>query len=59
MNTEKYSLERIHFGGCFIRGHAVTITTPSLLVRHSVLEQEDEAGLKRALPVFLRHEGFL
>ncbi|KAF9469701.1 type II pantothenate kinase [Collybia nuda] len=51
MNAEKYSLDRIYFGGCFIRGHAATITTLSYAIRFW------SKGTKRA--VFLRHEGFL
>jgi len=51
MNAEKYGLERIYFGGCFIRGHAATIATLSYAIRFW------SKGTKRAL--FLRHEGFL
>ncbi|EJT99965.1 fumble [Dacryopinax primogenitus] len=51
MNAEKYNLERIYFGGCFIRGHAATIATLSYAIRFW------SKGSKRAL--FLRHEGFL
>ncbi|KAG9313968.1 fumble [Chiua virens] len=51
MNAEKYGLDRICFGGCFIRGHATTITTLSYAIRFW------SKGKKRAL--FLRHEGFL
>jgi len=51
MNAEKYNLERIYFGGCFIRGHAATIGTLSYAIRFW------SKGKKRAL--FLRHEGFL
>ncbi|KAJ6623137.1 fumble [Mycena sp. CBHHK59/15] len=51
MNAEKYNLQRIYFGGCFIRGHAATITTLSYAIRFW------SKGTKRAL--FLRHEGFL
>ncbi|KAF8433519.1 fumble [Boletus edulis BED1] len=51
MNAEKYGLDRIYFGGCFIRGHATTITTLSYAIRFW------SKGKKRAL--FLRHEGFL
>ncbi|KZT57812.1 fumble [Calocera cornea HHB12733] len=51
MNAEKYNLERIYFGGCFIRGHAATIATLSYAIRYW------SKGSKRAL--FLRHEGFL
>lgn len=51
MNAEKYNLERIYFGGYFIRGHAATIATLSYAIRFW------SKGTKRAL--FLRHEGFL
>lgn len=51
MNAEKYNLDRIYFGGCFIRGHAATIGTLSYAIRFW------SKGTKRAL--FLRHEGFL
>ncbi|EAU92614.1 pantothenate kinase [Coprinopsis cinerea okayama7 len=51
MNAEKYGLDRIYFGGCFIRGHAATIATLSYAIRFW------SKGSKRAL--FLRHEGFL
>ncbi|KAF8640968.1 hypothetical protein AX17_000614 [Amanita inopinata Kibby_2008] len=51
MNAEKYNLDRIYFGGCFIRGHAATIATLSYAIRFW------SKGTKRA--VFLRHEGFL
>ncbi|KAI0049286.1 fumble [Auriscalpium vulgare] len=51
MNAEKYGLDRIYFGGCFIRGHAATIATLSYAIRFW------SKGTKRAL--FLRHEGFL
>ncbi|KAF9486509.1 fumble [Pholiota conissans] len=51
MNAEKYNLDRIYFGGSFIRGHAATIATLSYAIRFW------SKGTKRAL--FLRHEGFL
>ncbi|KDQ63195.1 hypothetical protein JAAARDRAFT_168764 [Jaapia argillacea MUCL 33604] len=51
MNADQYNLDRIYFGGCFIRGHAATIGTLSYAVRFW------SKGTKRAL--FLRHEGFL
>ncbi|KAM6498622.1 pantothenate kinase [Amanita muscaria] len=51
MNAEKYKLDRIYFGGCFIRGHPATIATLSYAIRFW------SKGTKRAL--FLRHEGFL
>lgn len=51
MNAEKYGLDKIYFGGCFIRGHAATVTTLSYAIRFW------SRGKKRAL--FLRHEGFL
>ncbi|KAF8899209.1 type II pantothenate kinase [Infundibulicybe gibba] len=45
MNAEKYNLDRIYFGGCFIRGTVNPVETSPC------------KGTKRA--VFLRHEGFL
>ncbi|KAH9929742.1 fumble-domain-containing protein [Fomitopsis serialis] len=51
MNAEKYNLERIYFGGFYIRGHAATISTLSYAIRFW------SKGTKRAM--FLRHEGFL
>ncbi|KAF8323387.1 pantothenate kinase [Clavulina sp. PMI_390] len=51
MNAEKYGLERIYFGGCFIRGHAATVSTLSYAIRFW------SKGTKKAM--FLRHEGFL
>ncbi|THH19583.1 hypothetical protein EW146_g1626 [Bondarzewia mesenterica] len=51
MNAEKYGLDRIYFGGYFIRGHPATIATLSYAIRFW------SKGTKRAL--FLRHEGFL
>ncbi|CDZ96789.1 Pantothenate kinase PanK and related proteins [Phaffia rhodozyma] len=51
MNAEKYDLDRIYFGGCFIRGHPATISTLSYAIRFW------SKGTKRAM--FLRHEGFL
>jgi len=51
MNAEKYGLDRIYFGGCYIRGHPATISTLSYAIRFW------SKGTKRAL--FLRHEGFL
>lgn len=51
MNAEKHNLDRIYFGGGFIRGHATTISTLSYAIRFW------SKGTKRAL--FLRHEGYL
>ncbi|KDN52105.1 fumble-domain-containing protein [Tilletiaria anomala UBC 951] len=51
MNAEKYDLDRIYFGGCFIRGHRSTISTLSYAIRFW------SKGTKRAF--FLRHEGYL
>lgn len=51
MNAEKHNLDRIYFGGCFIRGHSATISTLSYAIRFW------SKGTKRAL--FLRHEGYL
>jgi pantothenate kinase len=51
MNAEKHNLDHIYFGGCFIRGHAATISTLSYAIRFW------SKGTKKAL--FLRHEGYL
>lgn len=51
MNAEKHNLDRIYFGGGFIRGHAATISTLSYAIRFW------SKGKKRAL--FLRHEGYV
>ncbi|EIW66732.1 hypothetical protein TREMEDRAFT_40740 [Tremella mesenterica DSM 1558] len=51
MNAAKYNLDRVFFGGCFIRGHAATISTLSYAIRFW------SKGTMRAC--FLRHEGFL
>ncbi|CBQ71538.1 related to pantothenate kinase [Sporisorium reilianum SRZ2] len=51
MNAEKYNLDRIYFGGCFIRGHQATISTLSYAIRFW------SKGTKHAF--FLRHEGYL
>ncbi|PWN52981.1 fumble-domain-containing protein [Violaceomyces palustris] len=51
MNAEKFNLDRIYFGGCFIRGHQATISTLSYAIRFW------SKGTKRAF--FLRHEGYL
>lgn len=51
LNAEKHGLDRIYFGGCFIRGHAATISTLSYAIRFW------SQGKKRAF--FLRHEGYL
>ena len=51
MNAEKHNLHDIYFGGCFIRGHAATVSTLSYAIRFW------SKGTKRAL--FLRHEGYL
>ncbi|GFZ45449.1 pantothenate kinase [Saitozyma sp. JCM 24511] len=51
MNAAKYGLDRVFFSGCFIRGHAATISTLSYAIRFW------SKGTMRAC--FLRHEGFL
>lgn len=51
MNAAKYGLDKVYFGGCFIRGHAATISTLSYAIRFW------SKGTMRAC--FLRHEGFL
>ena len=71
MNAEKYHLDRIYFGGCFIRGascnrslHGAVISYAYGLPGHaatistlSYAIRFWSKGTKRAL--FLRHEGFL
>lgn len=70
MNAEKYNLERIYFGGCFIRGrscncsHVIRVQMVSITLGHaatittlSYAIRFWSKGTKRAL--FLRHEGFL
>ncbi|WFD31771.1 pantothenate kinase [Malassezia sp. CBS 17886] len=51
LNAEVYGLDRIYFGGCFIRGHEATIATLSYAIRFW------SKGRRRAY--FLRHEGYL
>ncbi|KAI8459370.1 fumble-domain-containing protein [Phakopsora pachyrhizi] len=51
LNAEKHNLDRIYFGGCFIRGHVATVSTLSYAIRFW------SQGKKRAY--FLRHEGYL
>ncbi|CCU99314.1 unnamed protein product [Malassezia sympodialis ATCC 42132] len=51
MNAEKYKLDRVYFGGSFIRGHRATIATLSYAIRFW------SKGRRRAY--FLRHEGYL
>ncbi|CEH16737.1 Pantothenate kinase PanK and related proteins [Ceraceosorus bombacis] len=51
MNAEKFNLDRIYFGGGFLRGHKATISTLSYAIRFW------SKGTKRAY--FLRHEGYL
>jgi pantothenate kinase len=71
MNAEKYNLDRIYFGGCFIRGQPCVVTDVVSTCLHCCHHQGHAStigtlsyairfwskGTKRAL--FLRHEGFL
>jgi type II pantothenate kinase len=69
MNAEKYNLERIYFGGCFIRGGCDRPAGTLIPVADGFLGHAATIGTlsyairfwsngkKRAL--FLRHEGFL
>lgn len=70
MNAEKYNLDRIYFGGCFIRGASLaSCGLPEAVVLIPVTGHAATVGTlsyairfwskgtKRAL--FLRHEGFL
>ncbi|RUS17837.1 fumble-domain-containing protein, partial [Endogone sp. FLAS-F59071] len=51
LNAEKHGLKRIYFGGCFIRGHPITMNTLSYAIGFW------SKGQMKAL--FLRHEGHL
>ncbi|KAK5169443.1 uncharacterized protein LTR77_005419 [Saxophila tyrrhenica] len=51
LQSEKHNLQRIYFGGSFIRGHAQTIHTLSFAIKFW------SKGSKQAF--FLRHEGYL
>lgn len=51
LQCEKYNLERIYFGGSFIRGHRQTMSTLSYAIKFW------SNGEKKAY--FLRHEGYL
>lgn len=51
LQSEKHDLQRIYFGGSFIRGHQQTIHTLSFAIKFW------SKGLKQAY--FLRHEGYL
>jgi type II pantothenate kinase len=68
MNAEKYGLDRIYFGGYFIRGSDISsgrkpsLTIPpaghaATITTLSYAIRFWSKGTKRAL--FLRHEGFL
>ena len=51
LQSEKHNLERIYFGGSFIRGHRQTMNTLSFAINFW------SNGAKKAY--FLRHEGYL
>jgi type II pantothenate kinase len=51
LQSEKHNLQRIYFGGSFIRGHRQTIHTLSFAIKFW------SKGAKQAF--FLRHEGYL
>ena len=51
LQSEKHNLQRIYFGGSFIRGHQQTIHTLSYAIKFW------SKGMKQAY--FLRHEGYL
>lgn len=68
MNAEKYNLERIYFGGCFIRGLSQVHGRDAILTKRNLGHAATvgtlsyairfwSKGQKRAF--FLRHEGFL
>ncbi|CAG8478211.1 6864_t:CDS:10 [Funneliformis mosseae] len=51
LNAKAHGLKRIYFGGCFIRGHPITMNTLSYAINFW------SQGTIKAL--FLRHEGYL
>ncbi|KAI9016414.1 type II pantothenate kinase [Phycomyces nitens] len=51
LNAQQHGLKRIYFGGCFIRGHAVTMNTLSYAI--------DFWSKGEIKALFLRHEGHL
>ncbi|RIA98345.1 fumble-domain-containing protein, partial [Glomus cerebriforme] len=51
LNAQAHGLKRIYFGGCFIRGHPITMNTLSYAINYW------SQGTMNAL--FLRHEGYL
>ncbi|CAG8724505.1 14927_t:CDS:10, partial [Cetraspora pellucida] len=51
LNAQAHGLKQIYFGGCFIRGHPITMNTLSYAVNFW------SKGTIKAL--FLRHEGYL
>ncbi|KAI9318106.1 pantothenate kinase [Dichotomocladium elegans] len=51
LNAQQHGLKRIYFGGCFIRGHPITMNTLSYAINFW------SQGEMKAL--FLRHEGHL
>jgi type II pantothenate kinase len=51
LNAQQHGLKRIYFGGCFIRGHPITMNTLSYAINFW------SGGEMKAL--FLRHEGHL
>ncbi|CAG8590777.1 2167_t:CDS:10, partial [Acaulospora morrowiae] len=51
LNAQAHGIKKIYFGGCFIRGHPITMNTLSYAINFW------SQGAIRAL--FLRHEGYL
>ncbi|CAO3652491.1 unnamed protein product [Cunninghamella echinulata] len=51
LNAKQHDVKRIYFGGCFIRGHPITMNTLSYAIKFW------SQGSMKAL--FLRHEGHL
>ncbi|KAF0444850.1 pantothenate kinase [Gigaspora margarita] len=51
LNAQVHGLKQIYFGGCFIRGHSITMDTLSYAINYW------SKGAIKAL--FLRHEGYL
>lgn len=74
MNAEKYNLERIYFGGCFIRGaslelmlvsrHQLNLWLHGCLAGHAATISTLSYAIRfwskgTKRALFLRHEGFL
>lgn len=51
LNAEKHGIQRIYFGGSFIRGHTITMNTLTYAIKFW------SKGTKKAF--FVRHEGYI